>query len=59
MISGDKALVRVCEQAHELLETPQSREARVYISQSREVLERSRGKNLLNAYQTGESVFNM
>mmetsp|Transcript_34608 Transcript_34608/g.81088 ORF Transcript_34608/g.81088 Transcript_34608/m.81088 type:complete len:89 (+) Transcript_34608:205-471(+) len=46
-------------QAHELLEAPKTREARVYIQQSRDLQERTRGKNLLNAYQTGESVFNL
>ena len=45
--------------AHELFEEPRERETRSYLTLSRGNEERSRGKNLRNAFQTGESVFNL
>ena len=44
---------------HELFEDPKERHTRTYLSLSRGNEERSRGKNLRNAFQTGESVFNL
>ena len=45
--------------AHELFDAPRERETRAYLTLSRGNEERSRGKNLRNAYQQGESVFDL
>ena len=45
--------------AHELVETPQRKDTQVYVQLSLENEERSHGKNLRRAYQTGESVFSL
>lgn len=52
-------LLEVHRRAHELFEEPRERETRSYLTLSRGNEERSRGKNLRNAYQLGESVFNL
>ena len=44
---------------HELFEDPRERHTRAYLSLSRGNEDLSRGKNLRNAFQTGESVFNL
>jgi len=45
--------------AHDLVETPQRRDTQEYVRLSLENEERSHGKNLRNAYQRGESVFQL
>ena len=42
-----------------LVETPQRKDTQVYVQLSLENEERSHGKNLRRAYQTGESVFSL
>ena len=52
---------RLIEQApaHELLDAPSRRELKIYLQLSRENEERSRGRNLRQAYQKGQSVFEL
>ena len=45
--------------AQDLVETPQRRDTQTYVQLSLENEERSHGKNLRNAYQKGESVFQL
>lgn len=45
--------------ANDLVEKPQRKDTQVYIKLSEENEERSHGKNLRNAYQQGESVFQL
>ena len=45
--------------AHELFDEPKERETRSYLTLSRGNEDRSRGRNLRNAYRTGESVFDL
>jgi len=45
--------------AHLLLEQPEMAETKHYLRLSSDIEERSKGKNLRNAYATGESVFNL
>ena len=45
--------------AHDLVEKPQRKDTQVYITMSEENEERSHGKNLRNAYQRDESVFDL
>ena len=45
--------------ASDLVTTPQRRDTQHYVQLSQENEERSRGKNLRQAYQKGESVFNL
>lgn len=45
--------------SHELFDEPRERETRSYLTLSRGNEDRSRGKNLRNAFQTGESVFQL
>ena len=45
--------------SHELFDEPRERETRSYLTLSRGNEDRSRGKNLRNAFQTGASVFDL
>lgn len=45
--------------ADDLVTTPQRKDTQLYLQISSENEERSHGKNLRNAYQKGESVFNL
>ena len=43
--------------AQDLLQEPQRKDTKIYLQLASENEERSRGKNLRQAYQKGESVF--
>lgn len=52
------SFVEVAE-GHALFETPQRMETKAYVLDCLQLEERSRGKNLRNAFHTGKSVFDM
>jgi ABC-type dipeptide/oligopeptide/nickel transport system ATPase component len=45
--------------AHDILEKPQRKDTLLYVSLSQENEARAHGKNLRNAFHTGQSVFHL